>query len=365
MAKWYELAKVGTYTDNKGQTVDLTRDNLAAVAKNYDPVSYKSAITVGHPKSDREPAYGRVAALQFINDTLYFQPDEKSIVSEFGEMVNKGMYTHVSPSFQFPSARLKHVAFLGATPPAIKGMEAITNLEFAECSDPVTEITFEFSEGYDWLTWKIRTAGRMFQRLRDWMIESTGDAAKVNQVIDSYGIESLLQDPPAEAGATAVTSSFTEPSSQEDELDIKELEQKVTELSEKVTTLETENGTLKTELNAVKVENANLKSAIQDNEFSEYVGGLVRKGKLAPDKRVATITVLKSLSTDKTVEFSEGDGVTKKSPLDIYKETLENGETIVNFSELMTKNELGEPVAGKDEELAALGRSIADLANKK
>lgn len=364
MSKWYELAKVGTYTDNAGQVVDLTRENLAAVAKRYDPNQYKSAITVGHPKSDREPAYGRVAALKFANDTLYFQPDEKSIVAEFGEMVNKGMYTHVSPSFQFPSARLKHVAFLGATPPAIKGMEAITNLEFAECKDPVTEVTFEFSEGYDWLTWKLRTAGRVFQRLRDWLVES-GGLEKADQVISSYDIESLLQEPPAEAAATAVTSSFTEPSSQEDELNIKELEQKVTELSEKVTTLETENGTLKTELTAVKVENANLKSAIQDNEFSEYVGSLVRKGKIAPDKKASVVTVLKSLSTEKTVEFSEGDGVTKKSPLDIYKETLESGKTIVNFSEIMTKNGLGEPFGNEADGLIALGRSIADLANKK
>jgi hypothetical protein len=74
--KWFELAKVGEYRDRFGKLVKLTRDRLAKCAEQYKPDVYQAPITVGHPDSAKEPAWGKVGALKFENDTLFFShPD--------------------------------------------------------------------------------------------------------------------------------------------------------------------------------------------------------------------------------------------------------------------------------------------------
>lgn len=142
------IFKTGTHTDSHGQTLTFSEADLAMAVSAYNPDIHQAPIVVGHPKTDA-PAYGWVQTLSADNGNLYATPEQ--VNTEFSEQVKQGSYKKVSASFYPPNSPnnpvkgvyyLRHVGFLGAEPPAIKGLSPV---EFSEKDDAVT-LTFDFSE---------------------------------------------------------------------------------------------------------------------------------------------------------------------------------------------------------------------------
>lgn len=140
----YEIFRAGTRTDANGNTVTITEADLAAAAQAYDPKVHEAPIVVGHPKADA-PAYGWVKSLGVQNGVL--TADFAQVDEGFADLVKAGRYKKVSASFYPPTSpnnpkpgvwTLRHVGFLGAQPPAVKGLSAIS---FAE-----GEVYVEFPE---------------------------------------------------------------------------------------------------------------------------------------------------------------------------------------------------------------------------
>lgn len=140
----YEIFRAGTRTDANGNTVTITEADLAAAAQAYDPKVHEAPIVVGHPKADA-PAYGWVKSLGVQNGVL--TADFAQVDEGFADLVKAGRYKKVSASFYPPTSpnnpkpgiwTLRHVGFLGAQPPAVKGLSAIS---FAE-----GEVYVEFAE---------------------------------------------------------------------------------------------------------------------------------------------------------------------------------------------------------------------------
>lgn len=140
----YEIFRSGTRTDANGNTVTITEADLAAAAQAYDPKVHEAPIVVGHPKADA-PAYGWVKSLNVQNGVL--TADFAQVDEGFADLVKAGRYKKVSASFYPPTSpnnpkpgvwTLRHVGFLGAQPPAVKGLSAIS---FAE-----GEVYVEFTE---------------------------------------------------------------------------------------------------------------------------------------------------------------------------------------------------------------------------
>jgi hypothetical protein len=136
----------GTHTDSAGNTQTFTTADLQQMAASYDTGKHEAPIVIGHPKTN-DPAYGWVKTLNFENDTLY--ADVTQVDNDFKDLVNQGRYKKVSAAFYPPNEKtnpvpgsfyLRHVGFLGAQPPALKGQP--TNIAFTEA----TTITFEFEE---------------------------------------------------------------------------------------------------------------------------------------------------------------------------------------------------------------------------
>ena len=105
-------------------------------------------IVVGHPVTDG-PAYGWVKALNFAAGGLEAEPDQ--VDPAFAEMVAAGRFKKISASFYPPESPknpvpgvyyLRHVGFLGAQPPAVKGLRAPS---FAEGDEAIT-LEFSFAE---------------------------------------------------------------------------------------------------------------------------------------------------------------------------------------------------------------------------
>lgn len=95
----------------------------------FDASIHEPPVVVGHPK-DNEPAYGWVSDLKKINrdgkDILLAQ--FKDVDPDFADLVSNGRYKKRSASF-YPAGGLRHVAYLGAIPPAVKGLK---NMKFGD-----------------------------------------------------------------------------------------------------------------------------------------------------------------------------------------------------------------------------------------
>ena len=118
----------GEHTAMSGQRIRFTEADLRATVAAYRPALHEAPLVVGHPKHDL-PAYGWVQALQFSDGGLDATPAQ--VNPDFAEMVAAGAFKKISASFYAPDAPgnpvpgvfyLRHVGFLGAQPPAVKGM---------------------------------------------------------------------------------------------------------------------------------------------------------------------------------------------------------------------------------------------------
>lgn len=124
-----EIFRAGKRQDANGNEFDITVENLKQVVDGYDPACHEAPIVIGHPKMNT-PAYAWVESLSLDGETL--KANLKQIDPEFGELVKSGKYKKVSASFYTPESptnpvkgawSLRHVGFLGAMPPAVKGLK--------------------------------------------------------------------------------------------------------------------------------------------------------------------------------------------------------------------------------------------------
>jgi len=133
--------RAGRHVSSSGQEITFSEDDIRAIASQYNPSIHEAPLVVGHPTTDA-PAYGWIKAVSAREDGLYAVPDK--VQPEFAEVVRSGAYKKVSGSFYPPNAKnnprpgsyyLRHVGFLGAAAPAIKGLRPVSFAEDAEAVD--------------------------------------------------------------------------------------------------------------------------------------------------------------------------------------------------------------------------------------
>jgi hypothetical protein len=138
MDNWIEIFKAGKHTDSKGRTRVWTKEDLDKAASSYNPAEHEAPAVIGHPKNNG-PAFGWVEQLKRVGDSLMAKL--RQVQPEFSEMVKSGLYKKRSASF-YPDGSLRHIGFLGAQPPAIKGLKDIEFDDGEECheyEEPITE----------------------------------------------------------------------------------------------------------------------------------------------------------------------------------------------------------------------------------
>lgn len=141
----------GTHTDLHGRSVTFSAADVAATARAYDPSLLEAPLVVGHPKTD-DPAYGWVEALVLAGTQLTdLEAIPCKVDAAFAAMVNEERFNRISASFFLPDAPmnpvpgvyyLRHVGFLGAAAPALKGMR---KPQFDLAADADYTLTLEFS----------------------------------------------------------------------------------------------------------------------------------------------------------------------------------------------------------------------------
>lgn len=131
-----EIFRAGRHTDDAGNVHEFSQADVQRMAEVYDPAQREAPLTVGHPAHNL-PAYGMVARLT-VNSDGRLAMDPHKVEPQFAEMVEAGRFSKRSASFYSPDAPnnpkpgawyLRHVAFLGAQPPAIAGLK---DIQFSE-----------------------------------------------------------------------------------------------------------------------------------------------------------------------------------------------------------------------------------------
>ncbi len=201
MLEQIEIFAPGRHVATNGKTYEFTADQVAAIAADYSPATFAAPIVIGHPKMD-DPAYGW-AELLTVNEAGKLVAKLEKVNPAFAEGVDGGSYRKVSAKFYEPadpnnpkpgSWYLRHIGFLGATPPAVKGLAPA----FAEESDGP-----EFADQE--LGWLASNIADGFRRLRDWFIGKYG-VEEADKAIPAWTDESATRVAQAVAVENAIQS---------------------------------------------------------------------------------------------------------------------------------------------------------------
>lgn len=116
--KWIEVFEGGTQTDSEGRTDIFDENKLDYTVKSYNPTHHEAPLCIGHPEHNT-PAYGWVEAVKREGKKLLAKC--KQIPPEISNAIHSGFWKKRSISF-YPDGKLRHIGFLGAQPPAVKGL---------------------------------------------------------------------------------------------------------------------------------------------------------------------------------------------------------------------------------------------------
>lgn len=141
------LFRPGDFVSNEGKSVSFSEADLAAIAASYDPANDPAPLVIGHPKLN-DPAWGWVASLSFADGELVAAPEK--VDADFAQIVRDGRYRRVSAQFYPPrhpsnpkpgAYYLKHIGFLGAAAPAVKGLGTVA----FSAGDEAGALTFDLN----------------------------------------------------------------------------------------------------------------------------------------------------------------------------------------------------------------------------
>lgn len=275
-----EVFRAGTRKADNGRTYTITQDDIAASAAAYSSALHEAPLTIGHPASNL-PAYGWVGGLQARGDVLVTS-EHRDVEPAFAEMVRTRRFPKRSASFYAPDDPenpkpgvwyLRHVGYLGAQPPAVKGLK---DIQFSESVRAVS-----FSEANPNQEQHMPTVEELQAQLK-----AANDARQ-------------------KAEADAVTANTL------------------------LSTTQTELATAKTQI----VGFAEASKAAAHAQNASFAEGQVKEGRLLPKELATLVAVLDSLANSEPVSFSEGSATHKVSPVEFVKSLITNTAPRVDFSE--------------------------------
>ena len=128
--KRIHVFKAGDQTSAQGVQRHFSDKDLQQVVETYDPSIHEAPLVIGHAgDNDSLPAYGWIKGFAKQGGNLYA---DVAFTDTAKDLVKDGHYRKVSISFYSPDSAInphkgkwsaRHLALLGASPPAVKGLE--------------------------------------------------------------------------------------------------------------------------------------------------------------------------------------------------------------------------------------------------
>lgn len=328
-----EIFRAGNHRAMNGTVLDFSEDTVHEIVDGYDPALHEAPLVVGHPKAN-EPAYGWVSSLDYADGVVVAEPDQ--VDAEFADMVNDGRFKKISASFFTPNNTnnptpgkyyLRHVGFLGAQPPAVKGLKS------ASFADEEGTITIEFGEG----SYRDRSMAGLFRSLREFIIEKFGtDAA--DKALPSWQLESVADSATAENAREDANNpaSFSDPearieSDKPKDQETPEMDPNKTDEQETLAAREAAVAKREQEMEQQAADFAERERKAARDANEDFLSGLIEDGKLAPGQKDGVLSFMDSLSGLDEVSFAEGED--EKSPLEFFKGLISAGNQVIDLAE--------------------------------
>lgn len=343
-----QIFRKGRQIASDGTVREFTAADLEAIAKAYDVAKHEAPIVVGHPESDM-PAYGWVKKLAYVDGHLEAEPHQ--VDQAFADLVEAGRFKKISASFWPPGHKrnptpdsyyLRHIGFLGAQPPAVKGLRVP---QFAADD----EGALEFGD------WGHEQSASLWRRMRDFLIEKF-DLETADRVLPDWQIEAIREAARKDdkSGINPIYSD-EEPTMTPEEA--KRLQEENTRLaaqaaSDKAAREKAElqfaeaEKTRKAEADARAAEEAKQRQALH----VAFADELVKEGKLLPAQKPGVLAMLGAASAAPAIEFEEGGAKKTQPQLDFVKGFLKGLPKVVEYSEVAR----GKVRTGDDSRAAAL-----------
>ena len=330
--QWIEVFRAGDQTDSSGNTRKWTDSDLKKIVKLYsEQTDHEAPLVIGHPK-DNDPAYGWVEALKTDGKMLYAQ--FKQVAKGMSEAVETGLLKKRSISL-YPNLLLRHIGFLGAVPPAVKGL---ADIQYKE-EDNLISIEYSENEEGD---------NSMSKELIDKIA-----AMEAAQVVAQKEFSDKLKI--AEDTVVATKAQFEEAT-----LKNKELDEQIAKFNEdknppKKTAFE-EATDARIKAMEIELEAAKRQNRISDHR--EFVTGLHAAGKVVTEQQGVLIDLMESVHGNEEFNFSDG----KASVISKFKSYLQAQPALVTFGESDTdKTKKGGAESAADQlDKIALGFCEAD-----
>lgn len=296
-----EIFRAGEHTDAAGRTLTFSEDDIAAIARAYDPKLHEAPVVIGHPEHD-QPAWGWVKRLEARGASLFAELGE--LDARFVELVRQGRFKKISASFYLPDAPhnpkpgvwyLRHVGFLGAQPPAVKGLAPVN---LADGAGEACAFTADFAEAEIGL----------FRRIREWILARFGredaDTAVPEEMLAAAEAEERMED--AQEAARAAREQQEREEEEQMKQELETLRARVAELEAEIARRE------------------------REAEAAAYCERLEREGRLPPGLRPVAEALLAQLPEDASIAFGEE----KASPAALVRKLLDGLPQVVEFGEL-------------------------------
>jgi hypothetical protein len=303
------IFRAGQHTAVDGRVLNFTAADLEQIATSYDAQHDAAPMVVGHPSLDA-PAYGWAKSLRAENGVLYAEPDQ--VDAQFAEMVNAGRFKKISSSIYLPDSPgnpkpgqfyLRHIGFLGAAAPAVKGLKPAS---FGESK----AVFVEFSEAAAPMSGFGARVAQLFRALRTHLAATSG--ADLGGILPDDALDSLASSSAGTAGAT--TASFAEPSTEPampttQAADFAEREK---QLKDQTTALEAREKAI-----------AENEKKIRRTAAVDFAEQLVKDGKILPREKAPVVELLLVLPADSApLSFAEGETTVSKPAAQALRELL-------------------------------------------
>jgi hypothetical protein len=331
--KRLQIFRKGKHTSTSGAQIEFSDADLLAAVANYDPKVHEAPITIGHPK-DNKPAFGWIGSLAFADP--HVEAEAVQVAPEFAELVSQGRFKKISASWYTPDSPhnpkpgayyLRHVAFLGAQPPAVKGLR---------------DVNFADGEGgyVEFADWSAMNIARVFLGLYTFLAEKFGkDVA--DKVIPSWALEDAFIS--AAQKPSPNNPSFSEQKQMTPE-EIKAKEEALAAREKKLQGDEAAFAERNTKL-------SDQERATRRKTHVEFIDGAIKDGKILPKDKDGLVAFMDALA-DGVVEFGEGDKATKKPQADFLRDFIGALPKQVEF------RERGGAPAAADVDVASFGENV-------
>lgn len=185
LADWVPIFRAGKQTDSRGRTQEWTEADLDQIVANHS-ADHPAPHVITHKELYSPFAYAQVEALKREGDTLYAK--SRNIEPQFEKLLKEGRLYERSVRLVKSDKgwKLGHIAWLGAEPPAVEGLEPV---RFDHAAD-VDACDFAIDSR---AVRHVNLLARMVRNLREFLIAKF-DQETADRYVPEWDAEALAEE---------------------------------------------------------------------------------------------------------------------------------------------------------------------------